>query len=641
VVFPAVRSVRKQALIRAVDEPQLGPHRRATAASVAPADGAERVPLVGNVRRAVLIALCLMAYVWLSETLQLVVRNKHFLLDLGGSLAAVLAVYIAFAIAIGVAVGVLVRKSRWQCLAIAAVFYAALSLKMFWLDAPLLMVPSVAIMFCIATVLGAAMIVIASRRFALPSTTPILVVAAYFHVCQAIAANWAMLGGNLVAFLVARDTLVSVGTGAAGLAAAVLVLRWLEQHWPARARWAHPALLLVLAIVIVSKSARHVDSAGSAATASSESPDIYVLSFDALRRDTFDQYVAAHPGSAFAELVANGTQFKNIVTEGASTYSILSNNTYAGSSRQGCADSIPGRLDRVGYATAMLLGRYAKRIQGSHCYDYYYSGKGESLVGRYSLPALGAAFLKADAHASERAAFMSSRDMVTELERVVAATPNVPIFGYLHFLALHAPYVANDPGHADQYGADIKRFMRECYLVACDATDPDKARLIAIARAAYEKKLAEQDAVVRRIMDMARARGRSFVIVITADHGELFGEHGGFAHSGGFVRELLNVPFVVYDSRVSQRSDRCELMRASEALLVTTAVSVYDRSAVYPDHESLEIDAPPLGTAVLERATQTIRYEIAAQNEQHAGTWRNIHRSLTGTVPYPVDTCRQ
>jgi len=105
----------------------------------------------------------------------------------------------------------------------------------------------------------------------------------------------------------------------------------------------------------------------------------------------------------------------------------------------------------------------------------------------------------------------SPADVVAWLD----ASPG-PAFVWIHLPEPHPPYVAHEehpfgPRDVDRYDSEI---------AAADA------RLAAIA-AAFRK---------------ARPRG---AIVVTADHGEEFGEHGGRSHGSSVYDEQVHVPLVV------------------------------------------------------------------------------------------------
>jgi len=153
------------------------------------------------------------------------------------------------------------------------------------------------------------------------------------------------------------------------------------------------------------------------------------------------------------------------------------------------------------------------------------------------------------------------------------------------------------------------------------------------ARAAYVQLVDEVDATVGKVMALARRRGRPFKLVVTADHGELFGEHGGFAHGGGFVPELLDIPFIIFDSRRAVSERRCELMLSSEAMRY--ALVGGNPTAA----EVLELDVS-LGRATIDARAATLKYQLSKDVLPHAGTWRNIHREAQGTLPYPIERCQ-
>ncbi|MFO0606888.1 MAG: sulfatase [Polyangiales bacterium] len=104
-----------------------------------------------------------------------------------------------------------------------------------------------------------------------------------------------------------------------------------------------------------------------------------------------------------------------------------------------------------------------------------------------------------------------------EVERWLDDVPaHRRVFAWVHFFEPHEPYES----HAEHpYGAD-----REArYDAECSAADDGLASL----RAAFER------------------RGRRALWVVTADHGEEFGEHGGSFHGTTLYDEQVRVPLVL------------------------------------------------------------------------------------------------
>jgi arylsulfatase A-like enzyme len=156
------------------------------------------------------------------------------------------------------------------------------------------------------------------------------------------------------------------------------------------------------------------------------------------------------------------------------------------------------------------------------------------------------------------------------------------------------------------------------------------------ARGTYLESVTDIEAHVAEIFRIAEQRKRPFRLVVTSDHGELFGEHGAFAHGGGFVPELLSVPFVVYDSTERRGSRTCNLLTTAEALGAVTGAEL---ALPRVSRERIEIDGHPLGRAVVDGANGTITYTIAEEYLRHRNTWRNLHPHSAGVVPWTPARC--
>jgi arylsulfatase A-like enzyme len=94
-----------------------------------------------------------------------------------------------------------------------------------------------------------------------------------------------------------------------------------------------------------------------------------------------------------------------------------------------------------------------------------------------------------------------------------------PFFLYLHYLDPHSPY--KPPKTLEEFGD----------------TELDQ----------YDEILAWVDSHVGRVIDALDASGLkdNTVVVVTSDHGEEFGEHGGKRHGGKLYEELTHVPLVM------------------------------------------------------------------------------------------------
>jgi len=104
-------------------------------------------------------------------------------------------------------------------------------------------------------------------------------------------------------------------------------------------------------------------------------------------------------------------------------------------------------------------------------------------------------------------------------EYLDGAPAGTPLFLWVHFFEPHEPYVL----HADHHFAG--------------GSSPELD--------AYDGEIAAADDGIGRIVRQVRARRPGAVVIVTADHGEEFREHGGLYHGTTVYEEQVRVPLVV------------------------------------------------------------------------------------------------
>jgi uncharacterized sulfatase len=135
-----------------------------------------------------------------------------------------------------------------------------------------------------------------------------------------------------------------------------------------------------------------------------------------------------------------------------------------------------------------------------------------------------------------------------------------PFFFYLHYNEPHRPYVPPrpwqnaytdeidvGPKEAIDISMDVHRTMYERVASGDPLTDRERDALLAT----YDAEVAYTDECVGRLVDVLRSldTDRETLVVVTADHGELFGERGVLAHKLLLHDGLVNVPLVVWSDR--------------------------------------------------------------------------------------------
>lgn len=132
---------------------------------------------------------------------------------------------------------------------------------------------------------------------------------------------------------------------------------------------------------------------------------------------------------------------------------------------------------------------------------------------------------------------------------------------FFHTYRLHDPYMAEDAYLAEheytgaiEHRVDVLRELREdaSFRSLRDSfwknvdkkSERDRARLVQL----YEALVREVDEVVGAMIEELRDKHPNTMIVIVSDHGEQFGEHGGFLHND-LYEELVRIPWMVWSPK--------------------------------------------------------------------------------------------
>jgi arylsulfatase A-like enzyme len=124
-----------------------------------------------------------------------------------------------------------------------------------------------------------------------------------------------------------------------------------------------------------------------------------------------------------------------------------------------------------------------------------------------------------------------------------------PLFLWVHLMDPHDPYAAPDrtpgrtpfdPGYAGVFrGDEVNRLQ----LGDPPPASPADARHL---EALYHDEVRYADSEIGRLWDGEPDRERSrWTVVFTSDHGEEFGEHGGWKHGPALYDEVLRVPLAI------------------------------------------------------------------------------------------------
>jgi len=115
--------------------------------------------------------------------------------------------------------------------------------------------------------------------------------------------------------------------------------------------------------------------------------------------------------------------------------------------------------------------------------------------------------------------FTSAEAKVKEVEAYLAHAGADPVFLWVHLFEPHEPYVGHaghDFGHDPKLPVDV-----------------------------YDSEVAYADAAIGELLRVVKARRPKLTVIVTADHGEEFGEHGGRYHGTTCYEEQVRVPLLV------------------------------------------------------------------------------------------------
>ena len=123
-----------------------------------------------------------------------------------------------------------------------------------------------------------------------------------------------------------------------------------------------------------------------------------------------------------------------------------------------------------------------------------------------------------------------------------------PFFAFLNLCDAHDPYIP-PPGSGTHFGVRPETSADEATLRDWFFLDKETltARQVALAIDGYDDCIAYLDDQLGRLFDELDRRGRmeDTLVIVTADHGEHFGEHGLYGHASSLYDPEIHVPLLV------------------------------------------------------------------------------------------------
>jgi arylsulfatase A-like enzyme len=273
-----------------------------------------------------------------------------------------------------------------------------------------------------------------------------------------------------------------------------------------------------------------------------EAPWVVLILVDTLRRDSLGCYGGSRPTPAIDGLAAAGARFEQAISSSGWTLPA------AASILTGVAPPVHQALGKVTRLTPISP-------------DVPTGAEILAAAGVRTLAFTNAAFVNPLLGLTRGFEFQSHHHAYNQEIRRADATLDAalaelaeddgrPVFCLVHLFDPHLDY--DPPGEfARRYSEGLGDRRRPLGWADCSRVPPGRhenvtAEHVARVRAAYDAEVAFVDAEIGRFLAALRELhpGRT-MIVLTADHGEEFWDHGAFEHGHSLYDELVRVPLVL------------------------------------------------------------------------------------------------
>ncbi len=311
-----------------------------------------------------------------------------------------------------------------------------------------------------------------------------------------------------------------------------------------------------------------------------DAPDVLLVTIDTLRADRVG-FGGASPSYTphMDALAAKGIVFDRAVAPASWTLPSLASLLTGRHPHEHRATSFGSRLPRAQTTLAEVArdAGYATGAVTSHVLS----------SRRYGLAQGFQMF--SDRHVESHLEISSPR-LTDVAVRWLAGAGDRPVFLWVHYFDPHSSYVDHDDQSIAQTGV-FRSAYRESTLRHTDVSDEELAHVLDL----YDEEIATTDAQIGRLLEAwhARESSRPDVVVVTADHGELFGEGGRYGH--GFAdQEVLAVPLVLSGTSIAWSPEPVSRVVETRAVAGTLArIAGFPRSSM-SDSTSLldDVGAP-------------------------------------------------
>ncbi len=337
-------------------------------------------------------------------------------------------------------------------------------------------------------------------------------------------------------------------------------------------------LPLVLSIIVVVSVKMFSGTPRKVPQNSAGKPNIVILLFDALRGDHVGPDAQGNTLTPTMDsLAAVGRRYETAYSTTCWTFpavssmltSRLPNKTglYRRVYLPDDLTTLPGLLKQQGYYTACLTANgFISQLFGfDQLYDHldFVRGSGPKqmfLPFRSFFPspkwldevAYQFGFISTDLYSGDW------REMNARAVKLLEEAPKQPLFLYMHYIEPHSPYFAKP---FDRGLVDLEQIKRVFYqpkivrqkikgMALKEGTDLYEygMKLVQTSHERYKGGVRETDKAVAQMLTILRQTGldENTIVMIIADHGDGFMEHGRTGHGHSLYEEQVRIPLIFY-----------------------------------------------------------------------------------------------
>jgi arylsulfatase A-like enzyme len=167
-----------------------------------------------------------------------------------------------------------------------------------------------------------------------------------------------------------------------------------------------------------------------------------------------------------------------------------------------------------------------------------------------------------------------------------------PYFALVNLFDAHDPYVAPERFRRVSPANDQQRWLLRHWWISdkCVLTDEQ----VEFEKTCYEDCVASIDDEIGKLLDQLRRRGRieNTLVIVTADHGEHFGDHELYGHGNSLYEPAILVPLIIWRSDATLRGVSNRMVSLTEIPATIAHEAAPDVQTPFPG-ETLARFFPP------------------------------------------------